>query len=577
MGNEVSKVDLKYDVIRANNQVIGLNEDGSKPGYGLADTTFEKGALAAGALMPVWQYKGKIGEAWQNRSWQNFGTAYKNGWHNAGQTLRHPMNYWDLEFVNSKVAKLEGVMNKVTPKLPEGFSGSPEAKDLFEKLKNAKNQKEYSKLVRDNSKTYKKLVKILDKTAPDELKKLRNIAKYNEIYGDVLKEFKTAQSSMTAGRPLAKGQVAQLHKKFADARLAENKFIQSAKNAANISKKAKAGAKMSKGVKTAMAASKTLRSVSRGVGKAGGWLLAGMSVATAGLDIYTAVAASPDGEGVKNGFKQAAKSAGRLACELGGMAIGQWAGAAIGQVLIPIPGVGAAIGGFLGSMVGGWLGSKVADKIPAINKTVAEEIQEEQMQQQNQVVCDAIENNDVETVYNYTSQFKEQVLDEQGNPMQDENGNPVLRYVQISDDEEEQKAFEKRIESLDNYVETEASKQQRAAELKAQAEQAKQQQQLQQQQMNFGGSLSYGYGYGPAGTTAPVSSSSAGGTVSGYGPNGTGSTSTASNTGFSWMNPAWQNSLASQYNNGNFYTFNPNNYSPMWMPYNQNYGLNTAA
>ena len=32
MGNEVSKVDLKYDVIRANNQVIGLNEDGSKPG-----------------------------------------------------------------------------------------------------------------------------------------------------------------------------------------------------------------------------------------------------------------------------------------------------------------------------------------------------------------------------------------------------------------------------------------------------------------------------------------------------------------------------------------------------------------
>ena len=571
MGNEVSKVDLKYDVIRANNQVIGLNEDGSKPGYGLADTTFEKGALAAGALMPVWQYKNNLPKTY---SWNGIKSAYAQGWHNAGQTLRHPMNYWDLEFVNSKVAKLEGVMNKVTPKLPEGFSGSPEAKDLFEKLKNAKNQKEYSKLVRDNSKTYKKLVKILDKTAPDELKKLRNIAKYNEIYGDVLKEFKTAQSSMTAGRPLAKGQVAQLHKKFADARLAENKFIQSAKKAANISKKAKAGAKMSKGVKSAMAASKTLRSVSRGVGKAGGWLLAGMSVATAGLDIYTAVAASPDGEGVKNGFKQAAKSAGRLACELGGMAIGQWAGAAIGQVLIPIPGVGAAIGGFLGSMVGGWLGSKVADKIPAINKTVAEEIQEEQMQQQNQVVCDAIENNDVETVYNYTSQFKEQVLDEQGNPMQDENGNPVVKYIQISDDEEEQKAFEKRIESLDNYVETEASKQQRAAELKAEAEQARQQQ-LQQQQMNFGGSLNYGYGYGPAGTTAPVSSST-GGTTAGYGPNGSGTTGTGSTIG-SWMDPAWQNSLAGRYNNTNFYTFDPNNYSPMWMQYNQNYGFNAAA
>ena len=94
--------------------------------------------------------------------------------------------------------------------------------------------------------------------------------------------------------------------------------------------------------------------------------------------------------------------------------------------------------------------------------------------------------------------------------------------------------------------------------------------------MNFGGSLSYGYGYGPAGTTAPVSSST-GATTAGYGPTGNGTTGTSSTTGFSWMNPAWQNSLASQYNNSSFYTFNPNNYSPMYMPYDQNYGLNTAA
>lgn len=554
MGNGIDKVDLKYDVIRSNNQAGGLNADGSKQTYGLADSTLEKGFLAFGTVMPIWSYKGKIGDAWQNRSWQNFGNAYKQGWHNAGQTLRHPMNYWDLEFVNSKVTKLEGLMKEVTPKLPKDFSGSPEAKDLFEKLKNAKNQKEYSKLIRDNQKTYRKLRNILDRTAPDELKKLQKIAKYNEMYGDVLKDFKTAQASMNAGNVLPKGQTDVLHKKFADARLAENKFIQSAKKGANVGVKAKTGAKMSKSVKNAMAASKTLRGLNRGVGKAGGWLLVGMSTVTAGLDIYSAVAASPDGEGVKNGFKQAAKSAGRLACEIGGMAVGQWAGAAIGQALIPIPGVGAAIGGFLGSMVGGWLGSKLADKIPAINKTVAEEITEEQRTKQNQLVNNAIEKGDIETVHNYTAQFKEQVVDAQGNPVNDENGNPKYQIVQISDNKEEQKQFEQRIANLDNYVETELTKQQKAEQLKQEAEQAKLQK---QQYTNFGGS----YGYAPSGSTE---------TVSGFGINGNGQFGSYTADYSSWRNPIWQNSLASQYNNSSFYSFNPNNYTPLWMMNNNN-------
>lgn len=569
MGNEISKVDLKYDVIRANNQAIGYSADGEKPSVGFADTTVEKVAYAGGVAMPVWQYKGKIGEAWQNRSWQNVGNAYKQGFHNAGQTLTHPMNYWDLEFVNSKVAKLEGIMSSNTPRLPEGFSGSPEAKELFEKLSKAKNQKEYSKLIRDNQKTYKKLRNILGRTAPQELKKLQNVAKYNEMYGELLKDFKTAQTQVQAGN-LPKGQISSLHQRFSNARLAENRFIEAGKKVGKAGMRAKAGAKISKGVKNAMAASKTLRGVSRGVGKAGGWLMVGMSTVTAGLDIYSAVAASPDGEGLRNGLRQAGKSAVRLGCEIGAMAVGQWAGAALGQALIPIPGVGAAIGGFVGSMIGGWIGSKIADKIPYTQKTVAEEITEEQTDAQNKQVCQAIEKGDIETVDKYTAQFKEQAVDAAGNALTDENGNPVYNIAKISDDEKTQKEFEERIKNLDNYVMTEAYKQQEVEQLKQEAEQAKL---ARQQQMNFGGSLGYGApsygtqtysGFGPAGSSQPQTN------TTGFGVNGNGQFGSYTTDYSSWRNPAWQNSLASQYNNGSIYSFNPNNYSPMWMMNNNN-------
>ena len=75
--------------------------------------------------------------------------------------------------------------------------------------------------------------------------------------------------------------------------------------------------------------------------------------------------------------------------------------------------------------------------------------------------------------------------------------------------------------------------------------------------MNFGGSL----GYAPSGST---------GTVAGFGVNGNGQFGSYTTDYSSWRNPAWQNSLASQYNNGSIYSFNPNNYSPMWMMNNNN-------
>ncbi|WP_102158198.1 hypothetical protein [Zhihengliuella halotolerans] len=42
-----------------------------------------------------------------------------------------------------------------------------------------------------------------------------------------------------------------------------------------------------------------------------------------------------------------------------GTAVGRGVGAAVGQAIIPIPGVGAAVGGFVGGLAGGWLGGKV--------------------------------------------------------------------------------------------------------------------------------------------------------------------------------------------------------------------------
>lgn len=578
MGYE--KVDLKRTVIQNNNQLNGLNADGSKPEVGLMDSTLEKGAFAAGCAIPVWQHKAKIGQAWANRSWQNVGNAYAQGWKNSMTTFRNPMNYYDLEFLNSKTAKIESILNKNTPKMPKKAKFDGATQELFKKLCEAKNPEEFKKLIgKKGSDTYKQFQKLVKHLPSQEAAKLKNIAKYNELYGGLLQEFKAAQTQAQAGK-LGKGRIDVLHKNFAQARQAESQFIQAnkaAKAAKSSSKAVKTGAKMAKssakisnGVKNAMAASKTLRTFNRGVGKAGGYLCAGLSTVTAGLDIYSAVAASPDGEGLKNGLKQAGKSAVRLGCELGAMAAGQWIGAAVGQALIPIPGVGAAIGGFVGSFIGMYVGSKVADKIPYTQKTVAEEIMEEQADSQNKQICQAIEDDDIETVNGYTAQFKEQAVDEQGNALADAEGNPLVTYKKVYDDEQQQKEFEQRLASLDNYVETEAVKRQKAAQLKQEAAAAEQQRLYAQQQApSYGSTPSLGYG-----ATASTGYSFGSATNSNFydfsflGIQPTAQT-TPSFSGASWQNPAWQHSLGQRFDSQNFYAFDMNNYSPM-MPMNYN-------
>ncbi len=565
----IEKVDVQRNALVLNNQRYGLNDDGTRPTYGFCETGLEKGFLAAGVAMPVWQYKGKLGEAWNNRSWQNFGNAYKQGWKNGMTTLSHPMNYFDMEFVNGKVSKMEGLMSQNMPKMPKPAKFDAATQELFKKLCEAKNPQEFAQLVgRKGSDTYKQFQKLLKHLPTEEANKLKNVAKYNELYGELLKDFKTAQTQMKSGK-LGKGRLDALHRRFAQARVAENKYITAAKKGkAGAGVKAKTGAKMSKGVKNAMAASKTLRKFTRGAGKFGGWLAAGLSVIGAAVDIGTAVAASPEGEKTKNGFRQAGKSAVRVGAELGGAAIGQWAGAAIGQVLIPIPGVGAAIGGIVGSFVGMWAGSKLADKIPYTEKTVAEEIEEKQLKEENDQISKAIDEGDLETVYNYSNQFKEQVVDEQGNPVTDEDGNPVLQIAQIYEDEKQQKEFEERVASLDNYVETEVAKHQRAEELRQEAERELEEAKARREQALAQGSSGSGTGYfGTALPTFNFGSSSANKNYYDFGQGAPAENTTS----YSWQNPAWQQSLGKNFDSNNFYSFNPSSYSMPWM-FQQNKG-----
>lgn len=561
----IEKADIQRDMIVLNNQQYGLNDDGTKPTYGFCETGLEKGFLAAGVAMPVWQYKGKIGQAWANRSWHNFGNAYKQGWKNGWTTLRHPMNYFDHEFVNSKVAKLDGIMSNNMPKMPNPAKFNAATQDLFKQLCKAKNPQEFAQLVGPKgSDSYKQFRYLLKHLPTEEAVKLQNIAKYNELYGGLTQDFKAAQTQLQSGK-LGKGRLDVLHRQFAQARKAESEWITAAKRGKKgVGFRAKTGAKMSKGVKNAMAASKTLRKFSRGAGKLGGWLAVGLSTIMAGVEVYTAVAASPKGEKTKNGLRQAGKSAVRVGCELGGAAIGQWAGAALGQILIPIPGVGAAIGGIVGSFVGMWAGSKLADKIPYTQKTVVEEMEEKQRTEENEQISKAVEENDLETIYNYSNQFKVQAVDEQGNPLTDENGNPVMEIAKLYDDEKKQAEFEQRVKNLDNYVMTEIAKQEEAERLRQEAERELQEAENRRQQALLAQSQgNTGSGYFGTVTSAP-SYNFGSATQNNNGRYDFGqSTPTTNSTSYDWQNPAWQNSLGERFDSNNFYSFNPNNYSMM--------------
>lgn len=209
-----------------------------------------------------------------------------------------------------------------------------------------------------------------------------------------------------------------------------------------------------------------------------------------------------------------------------------------------------------------WAGSKLADNIPYTEKTVAEEIEEKQLKEENDQISKAIDEGDLETVYNYSSQFKEQVVDEQGNPVTDENGNPVLQIAKIYEDEKKQAEFEKRVASLDNFVETEVVKQQRAEELRQEAERELEEAKHRLQQTIWSQSQrGSGSGTGYFGTTNNTSynfgSSSQ---TKGYYDFGQGAPATNSSS-YNWQNPAWQNSLGEKFDSNNFYSFNPSSYS----------------
>ncbi len=566
---KVDTLTLKQNYIASNYLANGYTADGEKPSFGFCETGLEKGMLGFGVAMPIWSHKKQIGQAIGNRSWTNFKNAYKDGARSAWNAARHPVSYWDLEFVNSKTAKLESLIANNTPQIPQqnsnGRAFTQAEKELFEKLCKAKDTKEFKNIIgKKNSETFKTYKSLLKHLPTQEAAKLKNVAKYNELYGTLLNEFKAAQAQLKTGT-LPKGEIARLHNNFAEARYSENKWIRSkSKGKAGVGFRAKTGAKISSGTKKLMAASKGMRKFSRGAGKIGGALCIALSALTAGIDCISAYQVGKDkGEGWSNVGKQALRSAGRLTCEIGGSAVGQWAGAAIGQLLIPIPGVGAAIGGIVGSFVGYWAGSKLADNIPGINKSIAEEAQEEATEAQNKKVSQAIDKGDIETIYEHTAQFKEAIVDENGEQAYDENGNPLWQYIQISEDEKEQKEFEKKIASLDNYVETEATKRQRKAELEQQAAEARLKK-LQEINVgngyttNFGTDAQSSSGFGPAGTTyTPQNFNFTTQKSTSFAPTGT----TVSSNSATWQNQTWQNNLGQQYNDGNFYTFNPNNYT----------------
>lgn len=575
--NSCDSITAKYDICHSANRSVGYTADGEKVTPGFCETNLEKGMLAAGVAFPVWSSKGKIWNFCTNNTWSQVGQAYKQGFQGAWTTLRHPGNYSNLEFLNTKIGKIEGIMAKNMPQMPQ-FSGqnATQLEELFTKLCKAKNPKEYARIAGQDRALYKKLCNIVKRSNPGELSKLTQVAKYNELYARTLSNMNATKATIEAGGKLHKGQISAIHRQYANARLAENAWITAGKaGKKGVGMWAKGCAKMSKGVKTAMAASKTLRGASRMLGKAGGWIAAGLTLVCAGVDCYAAWQV-----GKQNGNewsclgRQALKSTGRAVCELGGAWAGAWAGAAIGQACIPIPGVGAVIGGIIGGFVGWWAGSKTADAIPGLDKSVAEEEMEKQAEQQKQALCKAIDENNWQAVMQYVEANKapkvqvnekgEPILDAEGNPQPvlDANGNQIFEYAQISDKPEEQKAFEAEIDRLQTWVEEKMVAAYEAEKVAADAE-AKRQAQLAQ----YAGAQ-YGYGYGAGSTQKSdlIGYGYGAGSTSGEYSLGTGYRYGTTGSGYNWANN--YSNLAYDFDNGKFDYMSQ--FNPLMMDYNSN-------
>ena len=92
----------------------------------------------------------------------------------------------------------------------------------------------------------------------------------------------------------------------------------------------------------------------------GGTALAVVGVAMDAYDIANAVSNDLHDPDERLGKKTASAVSGAALSWAGGAVgakLGAMGGAALGTVLIPIPGLGTLVGGFIGGMVGGMLGS----------------------------------------------------------------------------------------------------------------------------------------------------------------------------------------------------------------------------
>lgn len=457
----------------------GKNEDGSE--YQAPETWYGKSlgyamsypgfAIGAGVMGVAGNRK----KVFNGRNYTNYGARVSKNFHDAKAVFdyKHPFrsfnNYHNLEFAKGQTSKLEVMRAKYTPNFEAYFQkqmananriADPalkaqklaqinQQKALLEKLSKAKCPAKYNEIVKANKKMYKNLCKHLPQ---EEVVKLKNAPRINHYLGsDKLKtlteNYKQLQEDLKAGRidsKTFKTKLDTLHKQYSQMATKESRMISQAVKAGNAGELG-AGrmtrlahrtgvAKLSRGSSKLASASKFVRNARRGVGKAGGWIMAGMTVAMAGMELYGAHSTGKSDaqkrylaqlgksdvsqltaeekrnmenlmsqEGWANVKEQAPKTLARAGMELGGCAVGSWLGGIVGQVLIPIPGVGAAIGAAVGSALGMWGGAALADTIPytreensviAQSETRENRENEEMLAQSIQDTSDAIDADD---------------------------------------------------------------------------------------------------------------------------------------------------------------------------------------
>jgi len=505
-----------------------------------------------------------------------------------------------IEWVDQQVFRLQGLMNQYTSNVPaKVFQGSDpnlySLKNLYNELRVA-NAAKAEQLINQYPNGWQKLQELLKaNNFEGEIVKLQNgSGAYRNAYQGALNEFKAAQQTLRSGQALPSGSFDRLSRTGAIAdlrasrlnkapkRLFWNKWLGQSKvgQAYHGAKAWFASAKTGTG-----ALGKTLRGASRWGGKALGVGAIALEVGLVGMETYSAVSAAPEGQKWRDGSRQFLKSGSKAAVKCGaawagmkvGAAVGSSIGGAIGTV-IPVIGnaFGAAVGGFLGGLIGGIVGYVGAEKaidnevIPGakwMNKSVPEERMAEQKREQDKIINKAINEKDVNTVGQYVSQFF--VVDEQtGETVMDQNGEPQI--MKVSDDKNQQAAFEKRVRGLMNFVMTESAKQEEAERIRQEYEQeleARRQAQEQQRAM-----LAQQQAY--QATTGNFGSLTSGASSQYTAPEGYFGASEAGYKRYqnslnanSWTNPAFQANLGYMYNSGAMNnTIDGNFYNPYMMP-----------